>query len=143
MGLFWYTRKKFQDFILRVLWKTSRKEDNSGVFVRFADPRNDPWIAVNTGYEIQIYSGEHHQGNATHITGAIYGFTAPSRYPVTKPGDWNWFDIGVIGQNYVVMLNNTKITEFTGRRRIDGYIGLQNHDAESRVCFGRVEIKEL
>ena len=143
MGLLWYTREKFRDFILRVLWKTSRKEDNSGVFVRFADPGNDPQIAVNTGYEIQIYSGEHHRGNAMHKTGAIYGFAAPSRYPATKPGEWNWFDIHAVGQNYVVILNNIRITEFTGSRRMDGYIGLQNHDTESTVCFGKVEIKEL
>jgi hypothetical protein len=38
MGLLWYTKKKFRDFILRVDWKTSRREDNSGVFVRFAHP---------------------------------------------------------------------------------------------------------
>ncbi len=143
MGLLWYARKKFRNFILRVLWKTSRKEDNSGVFVRFADPGNDPWIAVNTGYEIQIYDGEHHQGNATHNTGAIYGFAAPSRYSATKPGKWNWFDIHVLGQNYLVSLNNIRITEFTGSRRIDGYIGLQNHDTDSRVWFRRVEIMEL
>jgi hypothetical protein len=143
MGLLWYARKKFRNFILRVLWKTTRKDDNSGIFVRFIDPENDPWIAVNTGYEIQIYDGEQHQGNATHKTGAIYGFAAPSRHPATKPGEWNRFDIHAVGQNYLVILNNIRITEFIGNRRTDGYIGLQNHDAESRVWFQRVKIREL
>ena len=143
MGLLWYTGKEFRNFILKVLWTTSRKEDNSGVFIRFADPGNDPWIAVNTGYEIQIYNGEHHQGNSTHKTGAIYDFAAPSRNSKTKPGEWNCFEVHAVGQCYVVILNNSRITEFTGNRRIEGYIGLQNHDTESRVCFRRVEIKEL
>src|SRR5689334_977639 len=53
MGLLWYTKKKFRDFTLRVDWKPSQREYNSGVFVRFADPDDDQWIAVNTGYEIQ------------------------------------------------------------------------------------------
>src|SRR5919206_2606591 len=74
MGLLWYTKKKFRDFILRVNWKTSRREDNSGIFVRFTDPDDDPWIAVNTGYEIQIYDAESEDRNATHRTGAIYDF---------------------------------------------------------------------
>jgi len=54
MGLLWYTKKKYKDFVLKLDWKVSRINDNSGVFVRFSDPDNDPLIAVNTGYEIQI-----------------------------------------------------------------------------------------
>ncbi|MFL6423823.1 MAG: DUF1080 domain-containing protein [Nitrososphaeraceae archaeon] len=54
MGLLWYTKKKYKDFVLRIDWKVSRTNDNSGIFIRFSNPDNDPWIAVNTGYEIQI-----------------------------------------------------------------------------------------
>ena len=71
MGLLWYTKKKFLNFILKVDWKTSTRGDNSGVFVRFAAPDNDPWIAVNTGYEIQIHDAEPQDGNAMHRTGAV------------------------------------------------------------------------
>ena len=53
MGLLWYTKRKYKDFVLKVDWKVSRISDNSGVFVRFSNPDNDPLIAVNTGYEIQ------------------------------------------------------------------------------------------
>jgi hypothetical protein len=52
MGLLWYTKKKYKDFLLKLDWKVSRRNDDSGVFVRFSDPDNDPIIAVNTGYEI-------------------------------------------------------------------------------------------
>ncbi len=143
MGLLWYEEKKFRDFILRVDWKTSAKGDNSGIFVRFSDPDDDPWIAVNTGYEIQIYEGEPQDGNATHRTGAVYNFAPPSTYASNEPGKWNTFEIHAIGQNYAVILNDTRITEFTGNRQLEGYIGLQNHDADSRVCFGKIVIKEL
>jgi len=143
MGLLWYTKKKFRDFILRVDWKISGREDNSGVFVRFADPDDDPWIAVNTGYEIQIYDAEPQDQNATHRTGAVYDFAPPSTFASNEPGEWNTFEIHVTGQNYAVILNNKRVTEFTGSRQLEGYIGLQNHDAKSRVCFRRIAIREL
>lgn len=143
LGLLWYKKKKFRNFILRVHWKTSAKTDNSGVFVRFADPKDDPWIAVNTGYEIQIYDAEPVDGNATHRTGAVYNFAPPSKCSSNNPGKWNIFEIHAIGQKYVVILNKQKVTGFTGNRLLNGYIGLQNHDAKSRVCFRKIEIKEL
>src|ERR687883_81063 len=108
MGLLWYTKKKFRDFILRVDWKTSRREDNSGIFLRFADPDDDPRIAVNTGYEVQIYDAEPQDdagGDARHRTGAIYNFAPPSTtFAPNEPGEWNMFEIHAIGQNYAVVL---------------------------------------
>jgi len=143
MGLLWYTKRKFMNFILKVNWKISAREDNSGVFVRFADPSDDPSIAVDTGYEIQIYDAEPPDGNATHRTGAIYNFAPPSTFASSEPGEWNTFEIHAIGQKYAVILNNKRVTEFTGNRQLEGHIGLQNHDAKSRVSFGRIAIKEL
>ena len=143
MGLLWYTKKKFRNFILIVYWKTRAKADNSGVFVRFDNPDDDPWIAVNSGYEIQIHDEEPPDGNATHRTGAIYNFAPPSRYVSNEPGEWNIFEICAIDQNYAVILNDTRITEFTGNRQLEGFIGLQNHDANSRVSFGKIAVKEL
>jgi Domain of Unknown Function (DUF1080) len=143
MGLLWYTEKQFRDFILKVHWKTCAKGDNSGVFVRFADPDDDPGIAVNTGYEIQIYDEEPQDKYATHRTGAIYNFAQPSTYASNEPGKWNIFEIHAVGHNYTVFLNNTKLTEFTGNRQLEGYVGLQNHDSSSRVTFGQIEINEL
>ena len=48
-----------------------------------------------------------------------------------------------MGQNYAIILNDTRITEFTGNRQLEGFIGLQNHDANSRVAFGKIAVKEL
>lgn len=143
MGLLWYTKKKYRNIILTVDWKISARGDNSGVFVRFADPDDDLEIAVNTGYEIQIYDSEHQDGNATHRTGAIYDFAPPSTLASKEPGEWNTFEIHAIDQNYAVILNNKRVTEFTGNRQLEGFIGLQNHDANSRVGFGKIAVKEL
>ena len=75
MGLFWYARRMFRDFVLRLEWQENRRVDNSGVFIRFPDPGDDPWIAVNEGYEIQIYDDWE---DRLFVTGAVYGL-APAR----------------------------------------------------------------
>jgi hypothetical protein len=145
MGLLWYTKKKYKDFVLKVDWKASSINDNSGIFVRFSNPDNDPIIAVNTGYEIQIDDLAMPDGNPLHKTGAIYNFAAPLNAVVaSKPvGQWNTFEIQVTGQKYSVTLNGKKvIPEFTGNRNTEGYIGIQNHDANSHVLFKNIRIRE-
>ena len=144
MGLLWYARKKYKDFVLRVDWKVSHRNDNSGVFIRFSDPDNDPWIAVNTGYEIQIDDLAIPDGNPIHKTGALYNFAIPLNTRASKPvGQWNSFDIEATGQTYSVTLNGEKvIPEFTGNRLTEGYIGIQNHDAGSNASFKNIRIKE-
>ena len=57
LGLFWYAARQFDDFSLKLSWKLTGETNNSGVFARFPDPGNDPFVAVNQGYEIQIYDG--------------------------------------------------------------------------------------
>ena len=150
MGLLWYAKRKYKDFVLKINWKVNRKNDNSGVFIRFSDPDNDPSIAVNTGYEIQIDDLAMPDGNPIHKTGAIYNFAAPSNnnIPLASPskpvGEWNTFEIEAINQKYSVILNGKKvIPEFIGNRLTEGYIGIQNHDADSHVSFKNIRIKEI
>ena len=72
MGLLWYAKKLYGDFILKIDWRVKRRSDNSGVFIRFSNPGTDPWNAVKTGYEIQIDDLALPEGRAEHKTGAIY-----------------------------------------------------------------------
>jgi hypothetical protein len=149
MGLLWYYKKKFKDFILTLEWKVSKRSDNSGVFVRFPNPFTDPNIAITYGYEIQIDDIGYPDGKPIHRTGAIYNYKAPS--PKMKSlskqlavGRWNIFEIIVIEQSYSVTLNKTKVvTNFIGNRSLEGFIGLQNHDDRSKVYFRNIMIKEL
>jgi 3-keto-disaccharide hydrolase len=46
MGLLWYSESKYKNFILKLEWKASDEVDNSGVFVRFPDPDDNPNNAV-------------------------------------------------------------------------------------------------
>ena len=49
MGLWWYAGRPFCDFVLRGEFMQEDPIADSGVFVRFPDPGQDPWIAVNQG----------------------------------------------------------------------------------------------
>jgi hypothetical protein len=138
-GLLWYSEKQYKDFILKLDWKISDEGDNSGVFVRFPDPDDNPNIAVRKGYEVQI---DNRAGNRIHQTGAIYDFAAPSKIVSKPPGQWNTMEIQTLGQSYTVIINGQKVTEFTGSRTTEGHIGLQAHDDKSKVSFRNIMIKE-
>jgi hypothetical protein len=140
MGLLWYSEKIYKNFMLKLEWKVSDEGDNSGVFVRFPDPDDSPNIAVREGYEIQI---DDKAGDPIHQTGAIYDFAAPSKV-VSKPlGQWNTMEIQALDQSYIVIINGQKVTEFTGDRFTERYVGLQAHDDKSKVSFRNIIIKEI
>jgi hypothetical protein len=142
MGLFWYERRIFADFVLRLEWRTRRRTDNSGVFIRFSNPGDDPWSAVQDGYEIQIYDEE--WPDLRQVTGAVYGLAPPTHIASSPPGVWNFFEIAAKGSNIKVTLNgHVVVPDFAGERRGEGFIGLQNHDDESQVAFRNVRIREL
>ena len=136
MGLLWYAKKLYGDFILKIDWRVKRRSDNSGVFIRFSNPGTDPWNAVKTGYEIQIDDLALPEGRAEHKTGAIYGIVAPTSLASKQVGEWNTFEIHALGQIYTVILNEiTVVPKFSGTGLRRGYIGIQNHDTESHVLF--------
>ncbi|MDW0151033.1 MAG: DUF1080 domain-containing protein [Nitrososphaeraceae archaeon] len=150
MGLLWYYKKNFKDFILTLEWKVSNISDNSGVFVRFPNPSTDPNIAIEYGYEIQIDDIGSPDGKPIHRTGASYNYKGPSSTKTKSSskqlavGRWNTFEIIVIQQSYSVTLNKEKVvTNFIGNRSLEGFIGLQNHDDRSKVYFRNIMIKEL
>jgi hypothetical protein len=141
MGLFWYTPRMFRDFVLRLQWQELRRQDNSGVFIRFPDPGDDPWVAVREGYEIQIYDD---WDDPLYVTGAIYELAPARRVASLPPGEWNQFEITAIGPNISVSLNGDLIVDnYRGDRRLEGFVGVQNHDGDSRIAFRTIGIKEL
>jgi glucose/arabinose dehydrogenase len=139
MGLFYYTRQTFRDFVLELDFLAESEGANSGIFVRFPERPTDPWDAVRGGYEIQIDNLQ----DALHMTGSVYSFGAASRMAARPAGEWNSYRIEVAGQRYRIYLNGEKVTEFFGNRGREGYIGLQNHDNDSRVRFRNLRVTPL
>ncbi|OLF14482.1 hypothetical protein BLA60_01190 [Actinophytocola xinjiangensis] len=141
MGLLWYSARSFGDLDLRLDWRVTRETDNSGIFLRFPDPGDDPGVAVTNGYEIQI--NDNPQGDPQK-TGAIYNVQPPTESASRPPGEWNTYRITVTDQRFQVWLNDTLVNDLTSsdpqRSATDGYIGLQNHDPDSVVEFRTISL---
>jgi Domain of Unknown Function (DUF1080) len=154
MGLLWYTRRKFGNCVIRVIYKTTKKSDNSGVFIRIPQRPTEPWMPVNKGYEVQIDDAE----DDYHVSGVLYSLTKAMARP-GKTGEWNTMDIAIEGPRTIVLLNGVQVTDYTegqpvppkiksyepdrGPRPNAGYIGLQNHSDKDTVYFGEVAERGL
>ncbi|MGW5213519.1 lectin [Streptomyces sp. NPDC004051] len=145
LGLLWYHAKEFTgDYSLKLDWKLSG-DDNSGVFVGFP-ASDDPWSAVDNGYEIQIDATD----AADRTTGAVYGFRsadlAARDAALNPPGEWNTYEIRVTGERLEIFLNGRKINDFTNtnpaRSLKQGHIGLQNHGDGDEASFRNIRIKQ-
>ena len=155
MGLLWYTKEKFANCRIRVVFKPTSGKDNSGVFIRIPEPPPDPWFAVHHGYEVQIEN----RGDLWHRTGSLYSISQVGRKVSARVNEWNVMIITLMGPRTVVELNGALVTDFTegnpvppktmdyepdrGPRPEAGYIGLQNHDDETRMHFREVSVAPL
>ncbi|MEU3220993.1 ThuA domain-containing protein [Streptomyces sp. NPDC006971] len=145
MGLLTYRAKELGAYSLKLDWRMSG-DDNSGIFVGFPES-DDPWSAVNNGYEIQIDATD----APDRTTGSVYTFKAPNTKArdrvLRPPGQWNSYEIKVLGERLQVFLNGVKINDFTNtdpaRSLKSGYIGIQNHGADDHVSFRDIKLKEL
>ena len=155
MGLLWYEKEKICNAEIRVVYKTSKPNDNSGVYIRIDGEPKDPWFAVHHGYEVQIDDA----ADSWHHTGSLYSLTEVKAKVETKPGDWTTLLIRLDGDRTIVTVNGTQVTDYTegqpvpekksysepdrGPRPVAGYIGLQNHDGKSRVTFKEVSVRPI
>ncbi|WP_454084922.1 3-keto-disaccharide hydrolase [Georgenia sp. Marseille-Q6866] len=144
MGLLWFP-EELADYRLRLDWKVAG-DDNSGVFIGFPEPGDDPWVAVNEGYEIQIDATD----APDRTTGAIYLHQGADGAAVARalepPGEWNTYEITVEGRTVTVHLNGVLVTSFDSDRSdgdLSGHVGLQNHGEDDDVYFRDISVAEL
>ena len=126
---------KFNDFKLHIEFNCGHGA-NSGVYLRGR-------------YEVQIEDDPQPEG-PTMRTGGVYGFLAPSPEQPSRPGEWQSFDITLIGrivtvvQNGVTIIDNQEIPGITGgaldsHEGLPGPIYLQGSEA-GRVAFRNITI---
>lgn len=154
MGLLYYKEQPFANTTIRVVFKTTGVRGNSGVYIRLPEKPRDPWYGVHNGYEVQIDSG----GDEWHHTGAIYSISKTTgEWKQNPAGEWNTMEIHLKGKKTIVFLNGKKVNEYTegqavperkmhyepvrGPRPDSGFIGIQNHDANSKVMFKEISVK--
>lgn len=148
-GITFYYDRKFKNFKLQLQWRTSHRRSNSGVFIRFpklpkitftdGKKRNGYLDAAGTGYEVQLFD----PGPPDHRTGTIIPGGPCEKKSWRPVGEWNQMEITARGHMYTVKVNGVVVNEFEGNRALEGYIGVQNHDLDTKTYFRNLRVKEL
>jgi hypothetical protein len=143
MGLWWYMKRTFTNFVMRGEFVQEQEIADSGVFIRFPDPGNDPRLAVKKGHEIEI--GDPNPEKPTWRTGSMYPFKASVKANTRPAGQWNDFELVCMGYNYSVRINGELVTAWTDaqQRSLSGHVGLQNYNDQKTVRFRNLRIKDL
>ena len=103
---------KFEDFKLHVEFNCGATS-NSGVYLRGR-------------YEVQVETDSIEEPPSHHM-GGVYGFLAPSPEQPRKPGEWQSFDITLLGRWITVVQNGQTIID---HKEIPGITGgaLDSHE---------------
>ena len=126
---------KFEDFKLHLEFNIGENA-NSGVYLRGR-------------YEVQIETDSVAEP-PSHHTGGVYGFIAPTPELPRKAGEWQTYDITLVGRNITVtqngqtVINNQEIPGITGgafdsREGLPGPIYIQGSEA-GHVTFRNIVI---
>ena len=104
---------KFEDFKLHIEFNCA-PGSNSGIYLRGR-------------YELQIEDDPEPEG-PTMRTGGVYGFLAPAPEQPRKPGEWQTYDITLVGRVVTVVQNGQTIID---KQEIAGITGgaLDSHEA--------------
>ncbi len=90
------TARKFWNFKLHVEFRMG-EHSNSG-------------IGLRGRYEVQILDDFGRTPN-THSNGALYSRIPPSVNASRKPGEWQTYDVRLVGRHVTIVLNGTKVVE--------------------------------
>ncbi len=126
------TDEKYDDFKLHVEFRIP-KGSNSGVYLRGR-------------YEVQVTDGKGLEPAVDQL-GAVYGFIPPSEMVAKEPGEWQSFDVTLIGRMVTLAVNGkTVITD----QEIPGITGgaLDSHEGEPGPLYiqgdhGAVEYRNI
>lgn len=91
------TTRKFNDFKLHIEYLCPQG-GNSGVYLRGR-------------YEVQVEYEPAGENDNFHMMGSIYGFIPPAETVPPRPGQWESYDIMLIGRNVTVVRDDIKIID--------------------------------
>jgi hypothetical protein len=148
----WYTREKIGNATLRVVYKVSAPDANSGVFIRIPEKPKSEDDAINKGIEVQIDE----KGDDYHCTGVLYSMTQAKARPYKPAGEWNTLEITMKGPRTTVKLNGVLVTDYDGKSEVPpkkgryepdrgsrpdtGYIAIQHHGGNATVWFKEITL---
>jgi hypothetical protein len=88
------TDRKFTDFKLHIEFRYPRGS-NSGVYLR---GRHEVQIVDSTSAE-----------PTSELLGGVYGFLTPNELVAKRPGEWQSFDITLVGRQVTVVANGKRV----------------------------------
>ncbi len=88
------TDQQFEDFQLHIEARYASK-GNSGVYLRGR-------------YEVQVFDSPTEEPDS-HLQGGVYGFLTPSEIVTNGPGEWNAYDITLVGRQVTIVLNGKTV----------------------------------
>jgi hypothetical protein len=89
------TERTFDDFRLRVEFRYP-PGSNSGIYLRGR-------------YEVQIEDPGAKAELGPHDIGGVYGVLAPNQNAARAPGEWQTYEITLVGRRVTVVLNGTPV----------------------------------
>ena len=114
---FLVTPDAYTDFELDLeFWVNT--EANSGIFLRCQNPEA---IADSSCYEVNIYDT---RADQTYRTGGVVNFAEPAEFVYTG-GQWNRYQISMVGDHLQVSLNGRAMVDMTDSTYASGPVALQ------------------
>ncbi len=105
---------QYRDFQLSLEWKALQaKEYDAGIYIR-SSREGKP--GPKPSYQVNLLEGK--EGNIGTLPGA-------QSTGLVKPGDWNRFDITVVGEKVSLKINGGDAYSVGGLKQAQGYIGFQ------------------
>ena len=133
------SKEQFGDFNLRLQYKLL-PGGNSGLYVRVPEDGNHH--GAGAGVEVQILddSAERYAKLEDYqYCGSVYKIAPANEHVGLPPERWNTMEIDCAGPSYRVTHNGVVIVDATveqfpelAERRLEGFLGLQNHSEEVR-----------
>jgi hypothetical protein len=114
------TTRKFEDFKLHIEYNCPQG-GNSGVYLRGR-------------YEVQVEYEPADKNDKYHAMGSIYGFIAPAAAVTPRPGQWESYDVTLVGRTVTVVRDDVKVVD---NQQIPGITGgaLDSHESEAGPIY--------
>ena len=125
---------RLRDFELHLEWKALKASNyDSGIFIR-SSLAGKPF--PESGYQINLLEG--HEGNIPNVIGAA------SRGLVKPAGEWNRFDLRVVGETAELQINGQAAWKASGLKQLDGWLGFQVEVPNGgQFLFRNIEVVEF
>ncbi len=110
--------------------RSTRKFDDLRLHIEFNCPdRGNSGVYLRGRYEVQVEYEVAGTNDKYHGMGSIYGFLAPSVDMPPKPGQWESYDVTLVGRTVTVIRDGVKIID---NQEIPGITGgaVDSHESE-------------